>query len=101
VEKINLDEKFALFSEHWRPKVIASVNGQELKLIKVEGQFPWHHHESADELFLVWKGNFRVDFRISQSIWDPENVSWFRMGSSIERLLKTKPRFCVSNLAAS
>lgn len=61
--KINLDEKFSLFTEHWRPKVVAAVNGQELKIIKVKGEFPWHHHENEDELFLVWKGTFRVEFR--------------------------------------
>ncbi len=61
--KINLNEKFALFAEHWRPKVIAALNGQEVKIIKVMGEFPWHHHENEDELFLVWKGNFRVEFR--------------------------------------
>ena len=60
---ISLNEKFALVSEHWRPKLIASANGQELKVIKVQGEFPWHHHETADELFLVWKGHFRVEFR--------------------------------------
>jgi len=43
--------------------VVAAVNGQELKIIKVQGEFPWHRHEAADELFLVWKGNFRVEFR--------------------------------------
>jgi mannose-6-phosphate isomerase-like protein (cupin superfamily) len=62
-EKINLDEKFALFSEHWRPKVIAGLNGQEIKLIKVQGEFPWHAHENEDEFFMVWKGLFRVEFR--------------------------------------
>ncbi len=61
--KINLDEKFSLFAEHWRPKVIADLNRQEVKIVKVKGQFPWHHHENEDELFLVWKGNFRVEFR--------------------------------------
>ena len=63
MELIRLNEKFALFTEHWRPKVVAAVNGQELKIIKVQGEFPWHRHEAADELFLVWKGNFRVEFR--------------------------------------
>lgn len=62
-EKISLDEKFALFSEHWRPKVITGLNGQEIKLIKVLSEFPWHHHENEDEFFLVWKGLFRVEFR--------------------------------------
>ena len=48
--KINLDEKFLLFGEHWRPKVIAALNGQEIKLIKVLGTFPWHTHAQDDEL---------------------------------------------------
>jgi mannose-6-phosphate isomerase-like protein (cupin superfamily) len=61
--KINLDEKFGLFDEHWRPKVIAALNGQEIKPIKVKGEFPWHRHAAEDEFFLVWKGVFRVEFR--------------------------------------
>jgi mannose-6-phosphate isomerase-like protein (cupin superfamily) len=63
VNKINLDEKFALFGEHWRPKVVAALNGQEIKLIKVLGEFPWHTHEAEDEFFLVWKGRLRVEYR--------------------------------------
>ena len=61
--KINLDEKFSLFTEHWRPKVIAALNGQEIKAVKVNGEFPWHVHENEDEFFMVWKGRFRVEFR--------------------------------------
>ena len=45
MNKIGLDEKFALFSEYWRPKTIAALNGQEVKLVKVRGEFPWHHHK--------------------------------------------------------
>ncbi|HYA18961.1 MAG TPA: cupin domain-containing protein [Bryobacteraceae bacterium] len=60
---ISLDEKFSCFTEHWRPKVIASLNGQEVRIVKVQGVFPWHHHDNEDELFLVWKGRFRVEFR--------------------------------------
>ena len=60
---ISIQEKFGLFTEHWRPKVIARLNGQELKLIKVQGVFPWHHHATEDEMFLVWRGVFRVEFR--------------------------------------
>jgi mannose-6-phosphate isomerase-like protein (cupin superfamily) len=63
MEKINLDEKFGLFDERWRPKVIARLNGQEVKIVKVQGEFPWHLHESEDEFFLVWRGRFRVEFR--------------------------------------
>lgn len=63
MDKINLDEKFALFNEHFRPKIIAKLNGQEVKLVKVQGEFVWHSHEDADEFFLVWKGRFWVEFR--------------------------------------
>ena len=63
--KVNLDQKFSLFSEHWRPKVVASLNGQEVKIVKVKGEFPWHHHDDEDEFFMVWKGRFRVEFRDS------------------------------------
>jgi mannose-6-phosphate isomerase-like protein (cupin superfamily) len=62
-EPIGIDEKFSLFTERWRPKVIARLNGQEVKLIKVQGIFPWHKHETQDEMFLVWRGVFRVEFR--------------------------------------
>jgi mannose-6-phosphate isomerase-like protein (cupin superfamily) len=63
VDKINISEKFSLFSEQWRPKVVAQLNGQELKLVKFKGEFLWHHHQNEDELFLVWRGSFRVEFR--------------------------------------
>jgi quercetin dioxygenase-like cupin family protein len=62
-QKIDLADKFALFSEHWRPKVVAALNGQEVKVVKVQGIFPWHHHDDIEEMFVVWKGCFRVEFR--------------------------------------
>jgi mannose-6-phosphate isomerase-like protein (cupin superfamily) len=63
MQRINLDEKFGLFTDHWRPKIIAAANGQEVKIVKVQGEFPWHHHDTEDEFFMVWKGRFRVEFR--------------------------------------
>jgi mannose-6-phosphate isomerase-like protein (cupin superfamily) len=63
VDKIVLDDKFALFTEHWRPKVVAALNGQEVKVVKVQGVFPWHRHADAEEMFLVWRGRFRVEYR--------------------------------------
>src|SRR5438045_4943784 len=63
MQRINLDEKFGLFTEHWRPKIIAAANGQEVKIVKVQGDFPWHHHEGEDEFFMVWKSRFRVELR--------------------------------------
>src|SRR5829696_1213014 len=63
MEKVNLAEKFALINEHWRPKVVGELNGQEVKLVKIKGEFPWHHHEAEDEMFLAVRGNFRLEFR--------------------------------------
>ena len=63
MDKVNLAEKFAAFSEHWRPKVVGELNGQEVKIVKCHGQFVWHQHEAEDELFLVWRGRLRVEFR--------------------------------------
>ena len=61
--KASLTEKFSLIREQCRPKVVAELNGQELKLVKFSGVFPWHHHENADELFLIWRGELIVEFR--------------------------------------
>ena len=74
MKKISLDEKFALFDEHWRPKTIAALNGQEVKLVKVKGEFPWHHHANEDEFFMVWKGTFRVEFRDRVVTLKPANA---------------------------
>ena len=63
MQRINLDEKFGLFTDHWRPKIIAAANGQEVKIVKVQGQFVWHHHDEEDELFLVVKGRLLMHFR--------------------------------------
>jgi mannose-6-phosphate isomerase-like protein (cupin superfamily) len=62
-ERISLDEKFAAFSDHWHPRVVAELNGQQVKLTKFRGAFVWHHHEHEDELFLVHRGSFRMEFR--------------------------------------
>ncbi len=63
MEPLSLAEKFSLIHEHWRPKVVAALNGQEVKLVKFQGEFPWHRHEREDELFLVWSGRMRLEFR--------------------------------------
>jgi mannose-6-phosphate isomerase-like protein (cupin superfamily) len=61
--KVNLSEKFSAFSEHWSPKVAGELNGQQVKLVKFVGDFVWHSHEHEDEMFLVVKGRFRMDYR--------------------------------------
>src|SRR5262245_27407450 len=63
MEKVNLAEKFSRFSDHWSPKVVGELNGQLVKLVKFRGPFVWHHHEAEDELFLVVRGAFRMEFR--------------------------------------
>ena len=62
-EVVDLAQKFGGFSDHWRPRVAAQLNGQDVRLVKVLGVFPWHSHAEAEEMFLVWKGRFRVEFR--------------------------------------
>ncbi|MEP6619654.1 MAG: cupin domain-containing protein [bacterium] len=58
-----LADKLALFSEHWQPRIIGELNGQQVKLAKFQGAFDWHHHEHEDELFLVLRGTFRMELR--------------------------------------
>jgi mannose-6-phosphate isomerase-like protein (cupin superfamily) len=61
--KVNLREKLALFDAHWDPKIVGELNGQHVKLVKFQGEFVWHHHEHEDELCLVVKGGFTMEFR--------------------------------------
>jgi mannose-6-phosphate isomerase-like protein (cupin superfamily) len=63
MDVVSLMEKFGLVEEHWRPKVVAALNGQEVKVVKFAGVFPWHQHEREDELFLVWRGEMAIEFR--------------------------------------
>jgi mannose-6-phosphate isomerase-like protein (cupin superfamily) len=63
MQKVNLAEKLALFHEHWSPKIAGELNGQQVKLVKFQGEFVWHRHEAEDELFLVLRGRFRMDYR--------------------------------------
>ena len=63
MKAISLAEKFALIDEHWRPKIVARLNGQEVKLVKFQGTFPWHFHENEEEMFLVWHGDMTIEFR--------------------------------------
>lgn len=60
---INLQNKLALFTEHWSPKILASLNGQHVKVAKLFGEFVWHSHDNEDELFLVLEGSLQIAFR--------------------------------------
>ncbi len=72
MDKINLAEKLGLISQHWKPHIVGELNNQQVKLVKFQGPFTWHHHENEDELFLVVKGRFRMEYREAageQSMW--------------------------------
>ena len=60
-EKVNLTQKLSLFDERWSPKIVAELNDMQVKVVKVEGEFLWHHHDQEDELFLVVSGRPRMD----------------------------------------
>ena len=62
-EPINFDQKFKLFDEQWRPKVIAEMNDYQFKIVKLQDDFIWHHHKDTDETFIVIDGILRIDFR--------------------------------------
>jgi mannose-6-phosphate isomerase-like protein (cupin superfamily) len=68
MEKVNLAQKLSTFAELWSPKVVADLNGQQVKLVKVKGEFVWHHHDDEDELFLILSGRLRMELR-DGDIW--------------------------------
>jgi len=63
MQKVNLAEKFALFADHWKPRVVGELNGQHVKVVKLKGEFVWHRHEQADELFLLIQGRLHIEMR--------------------------------------
>ena len=68
MQKVNLGQKLAQFNDQWKPKIVGELNGQQVKLVKFQGPFVWHHHNDEDELFLVVKGRFRMEFR-DRHVW--------------------------------
>lgn len=71
IEKVDLRQKLSLIREHWSPKVVGEVNDCQVKLVKFQGEFVWHHHESEDELFLVLAGRLRMRFRDGETTLEP------------------------------
>lgn len=65
---IDIHDKLSQINDHWNPRIVAALNGQHVKLVKFQGAFVWHHHDEADEMFLVVKGRFRMDYR-DRSEW--------------------------------
>jgi mannose-6-phosphate isomerase-like protein (cupin superfamily) len=71
MSKVNVEEKLSLFNEQWKPKIVGELNGQYVKLVKFQGPFVFHHHDTEDEMFLVVKGRFRMDYE-DHSEWIEE-----------------------------
>jgi mannose-6-phosphate isomerase-like protein (cupin superfamily) len=67
-DKVNLREKLARINDHFKPRIAGELNGQQVKLVKFQGEFIWHHHDNEDELFLVIDGRFRMEFR-DKHVW--------------------------------
>ncbi|WP_019217449.1 cupin domain-containing protein [Legionella tunisiensis] len=68
IQKVSLNDKFALFSDHWAPKIVGDLNDSQVKLAKFKGEFVWHKHDNEDELFLVVKGRLLIKL-IDQDIY--------------------------------
>ncbi len=68
MDKVNLAEKFSLFADHWSPKIVGELNDSYVKVVKLKGEFVWHHHEKEDELFLVVKGKLLIRLR-DHDLW--------------------------------
>lgn len=68
MEKVNLAQKFSLFNDYWQPKIVGDLNDSHIKIVKVKGEFVWHHHDNEDELFLVIKGHLLMKLR-DGDIW--------------------------------
>ena len=68
IEKVNLADKLSLFQDYWSPKIVGELNDAHVKLVKLKGEFTWHHHEAEDELFLVIKGKLLIKLR-DRDIW--------------------------------
>ncbi len=72
MQKVNISEKLNLFNDHWHPRIVAELNGQHVKLVKVQGDFTWHSHELEDEMFLVLSGTLYIEFRDRTVRLDPQ-----------------------------
>ena len=68
IKKVAINEKLNLFNDYWNPRIVGELNGQHVKLVKAKGIFDWHKHDEEDEMFLVIKGNFKMDLRDGQML---------------------------------
>ena len=79
MNKVNLEEKLSLITDHWNPRIAGELNEQFIKLVKFQGPFTWHHHDDEDEMFYVVSGRFRMDYREGGS----ERAEWIEPGEFV------------------
>ena len=98
-QSINFGQKFGLFQEQWQPKVIAEMNDYQFKIVKLEGDFVWHHHRDTDETFIVIEGTLRIDFRDGAVDAPLARCSSSRRVSSTNRMQTARSNCCLSSRA--
>ncbi len=103
IEPIDLSEKFALFSEYWRPKIVGELNDSYVKLAKLKGEFVWHRHAQEDELFMVVKGSLTIRLRDrvvvlgeGQFVIIPRGVEHLPIAESEAQVLLLEPKVTVN-----
>ena len=80
IQKVNLGEKLSQFSEYYSPKIVGEINDAHVKVVKLQGEFVWHHHDNEDELFMVMHGRFRMEFRDENNT---DQQTWIEEGEMI------------------
>ncbi|MCE0494732.1 cupin domain-containing protein [Vibrio salinus] len=89
MNKVNISEKFSLFSEEWTPKIIAESNGQLVKIAKGSGELVWHQHENEDELFIVFKGQLTLMMKAGDVVLNPGEM--YVVPKGVEHCPKAQP----------
>ena len=89
LNKINISEKFGLFSEEWTPKIIAESNGQLVKIAKGSGELVWHKHDNEDELFIVFKGELTLQLRAGDIVLNSGEM--YVVPKGVEHCPKAEP----------
>lgn len=75
IRKTDLSEALASFDELWSPRIVGELNGQHVKIVKVEGEFVWHHHDEEDELFLVLAGRLVIEHEGGETVLEPGQLA--------------------------
>jgi mannose-6-phosphate isomerase-like protein (cupin superfamily) len=96
---VNLAEKLALFDEHWRPKIVARFNDNDLRIVKVKGEFVWHSHGDTDDLFLVLEGHLTIQLRDGNVELDPGEL--YVVPRGVEHCPRADEEACVLLLEPS